>query len=272
MFCVYRYTNNITGTSYIGKTKDLSTRKCKHRSANGDCPAFHSAIRKYGYNSFKFEILLKDLSDSEACHHEKQLIEQHDTYHNGYNCTIGGEGIIGRCGSQIYNSTPEDTIKKILLDTCSNKEAVEKYNVSYHVVFDARAGKTWKHMERNTHQKYDSDGIKLNSRKVEEIRKTTLSNSDCAVKYNVTPTTIRLIRSGKRWGDNKHRINIHYNGGKIHEPLAIQVLNDPCSNKDAAEKYGVSRASISNIRTGKSFVHLKREDCPKYRLSKRKRN
>lgn len=93
---VYKITNKINGKSYIGKTygsvdqrfkehvKDSKSERCKNRP-------LYRAFNKYGIENFEVETLgefgegiLEDI--------EIELIQEHDTYKNGYNATLGGDG------------------------------------------------------------------------------------------------------------------------------------------------------------------------------------
>lgn len=98
MGIIYKAINKINGKSYIGQTKcPLNTRISQHvyaaTKANSNS-YFHKAIRKYGPNNFKWVILrnscIREINDIEI-----ELIRKHDTFNNGYNLTIGGDGVKG---------------------------------------------------------------------------------------------------------------------------------------------------------------------------------
>lgn len=68
---------------------------------------FHSAIKKYGPESFSWEILCECLSKDELDEKEKYYIKKYDTIGpKGYNLTVGGEGSWGFKHSR-------ETIKKL---------------------------------------------------------------------------------------------------------------------------------------------------------------
>lgn len=56
---------------------------------------FGKAITKYGWNNIKHEIILTNISKSEAVYTEKYLIKWYKMHHQSYNITDGGEGIEG---------------------------------------------------------------------------------------------------------------------------------------------------------------------------------
>jgi len=106
MIGVYKYTNRINGHSYIGQSIDIETRK-KNHIYSSSCPTasdynsqFHQAIRKYGINNFKFEILVeltKENYSNEILNDlEKFYIKKYNSFKNGYNATEGGEEIGNR--------------------------------------------------------------------------------------------------------------------------------------------------------------------------------
>lgn len=56
--CIYKATNLTDGKVYIGQTNNLDRRIREHRShAVKDGGSFHEAIRKFGLENFKFDIL-----------------------------------------------------------------------------------------------------------------------------------------------------------------------------------------------------------------------
>lgn len=94
MYYIYKATNTITGKSYIGQSKDPIKRRFVHHSLReeDDC-LFHRAIKKYGKQSFEWEILLIVGTKGQANEAEKRMIEEHNTFKpNGYNMTKGGDG------------------------------------------------------------------------------------------------------------------------------------------------------------------------------------
>lgn len=91
---LYLITNNITGLQYVGKTYSSVEKRWKDHIKKSktdiDRPLYR-AISKYGSDNFLIEIVGTyeegDLEDKEV-----SLIAQLDTYRNGYNATLGGDG------------------------------------------------------------------------------------------------------------------------------------------------------------------------------------
>ena len=93
MGSIYKYTNQINGKAYIGKTyRDAETRRKEHLSGRGNQP-LAGAFKKYGKANFTYEILHDGIIPEILDSFEIQAIAEHNTVvPNGYNLTHGGEG------------------------------------------------------------------------------------------------------------------------------------------------------------------------------------
>lgn len=91
-YCVYKHTSP-TNKIYIG----ITSRKPAYRWENGKGyrhnDYFTNAIKKYGWDNFKHEILFSDLTKEEACQKEIELIKLYKSNDKnfGYNLSSGGE-------------------------------------------------------------------------------------------------------------------------------------------------------------------------------------
>lgn len=95
MAYIYKITNNINQKVYIGKTeRDIKTRweehcsDARHLSDISNRPLY-LAMRKYGIDAFNIEQIEETDFPEER---EKYWIEYYDSFNNGYNATIGGDG------------------------------------------------------------------------------------------------------------------------------------------------------------------------------------
>ena len=90
--CVYKITNVLTGMSYIGQTKDYIKRFSFHRKNYTKQNTYlYNAINKYGFNNFKFEVLLTVLDESLLDQYEIHFINIFQTIRpSGYNIKAGG--------------------------------------------------------------------------------------------------------------------------------------------------------------------------------------
>ena len=95
---IYLITNNVNGNKYVGKTelsieerwgqhiKDSKKEKCEIRP-------LYRPIRKYGVENFSIKEI--DTGQGEELNNKEQYwIQHYDTYNNGYNATLGGDGKI----------------------------------------------------------------------------------------------------------------------------------------------------------------------------------
>lgn len=102
MSIVYKATNALNLDFYIGLTcQYLCQRRSKHRALalNKNSPThFHRAIRKYGWESFSFEVVAEFKNYDDAKAEEIRLIAE---LRPAYNMTKGGDGSVG------YKHTPE---------------------------------------------------------------------------------------------------------------------------------------------------------------------
>lgn len=88
-YYVYRHISP-SNKSYIGITKDIKKRWYGKGKGYVTCTKFNNAIKKYGWDNFKHEILEKNLSKEEAYNMEKFYIKKFDSIANGYNISEGG--------------------------------------------------------------------------------------------------------------------------------------------------------------------------------------
>lgn len=90
---IYMYTSP-SGKKYIGQTiHSLMERSGKRGHGYRGCECFYSAIQKYGFDTFKREIL-KEVKISELDETEKEFIQKYNTLMpNGYNISAGGQMI-----------------------------------------------------------------------------------------------------------------------------------------------------------------------------------
>jgi len=89
---IYAYTHKATGRMYVGQTINPERRHRDHmRGKIGHSWKFNNAVRKYGPESFSYEILLADIPVEELNDWERFFIWHLRSYIYGFNLTIGGD-------------------------------------------------------------------------------------------------------------------------------------------------------------------------------------
>lgn len=105
LYSVYMHTSP-SGKVYIGVSNNPKRRwgtygapyLYKNKNGNYTQSCFANAICKYGWENFKHEIILKNISFSEALYAERYLIKWYKMHHISYNMSDGGEYFSGTRG------------------------------------------------------------------------------------------------------------------------------------------------------------------------------
>lgn len=93
---IYQITNLINGKIYIGKTNNIQKRWSNHKCSSDPDMVIARAIKKYGVDNFKFEVLYKDIPIEQIDELEiKTIKEKNSQVPNGYNVASGGQGGLG---------------------------------------------------------------------------------------------------------------------------------------------------------------------------------
>lgn len=215
------------GKSYIGITiTNLEERIRCHLKAvmKGSKFPFHSAIRKYGKDKIRWELIDKASSWEKLCKLERKYIKEFETYKNGYNLTLGGEGTFGlKHGPEFrlkdslirkqYFLNPENRIKQSI----ANKEA--------HKNNPAQAKQHSRFMKER-YQKSSERG------KTADGMRRYLSNKDNLLKH-------ALVRGARAF--------LVYYGDKF---VGEWIIQSQC-----AKDLGLSKAHINHCLYGERKIH-----------------
>ena len=129
---IYKATSTTTGKVYIGQTtQTLQERINQHNShAYGHQYNyhFHNAIRKYGAEDFTYEIIEDNIKNAEILNErEKYWISYYNSYYDGYNSTMGGDGSVRRDDELIVKLFKEGyTTQEICEITGYNRQTIYK--------------------------------------------------------------------------------------------------------------------------------------------------
>lgn len=95
---LYMITNLINNKKYIGVTNNPQKRWENHKCNNDPTMVIAKAIKKYGKENFKFEILLSNIPIDKIDQYEQEYIKKYHTHVSegkGYNVSWGGMGFKG---------------------------------------------------------------------------------------------------------------------------------------------------------------------------------
>jgi group I intron endonuclease len=91
---IYKFTHLASGRCYIGQTiQDPNQRRLEHIADSRHTPRtyhFHNALKKYGVDSFTFEIIATATTLEELNTLEETFIQQFDSITNGFNIRQAG--------------------------------------------------------------------------------------------------------------------------------------------------------------------------------------
>lgn len=196
MSYIYKITNKTNNKVYIGKT-DYTIEKrwkehCSDRFRYQERPLYR-AINKYGEESFYIE-LVEECNSELSSEKEIYWINFYNSYKNGYNATLGGEG------AQTINHS---LIIESYLELKNCKLVANKFNICQETVRDT--------LHSNNIEVFSSSIVnQINKKKVEMYSKDlelimTFPSVESAGKYidelkniNRSKQHIREVCLGKR--------------------------------------------------------------------------
>ena len=196
-YFLYKITNLINGKIYIGQTNDFDRRWYEHcnRAQNIPRQTVEYAIKKYGVNSFQYELLENVSSREEANLKEILYIKEHSSiYPNGYNIEKGGK----------YQPQSQLTLQKI--------SAALKGRPSINKGKPCSEEQKKKTSATMTGRKYDQERIEKSAKARQGI---------------------------PAWNKGK---------SKLSEEQKLSIKTDNRLYKDIAREYGISIATISQIK------------------------
>ena len=94
LYCIYLHINKINHKVYVGQTCQQPEKRWKNGAGYSEKtqPKMYNAIKKYGWENFDHIIVKTGLTLAEANKLEQELIKKYDSFRNGYNMSLGGDG------------------------------------------------------------------------------------------------------------------------------------------------------------------------------------
>lgn len=205
MAYIYQITNNINGKIYIGKTNYSIEKRWKQHINDSqnrikEHRPLYRAFKKYGISNFSIEIL-EECEISKLEEREIYWISKKDSYKNGYNATLGGDGKTLYSYDEIVNLYKEG---KNYLDI--HKKTGCSINTISNIL--QSAGFDTQLIARNKNKNNYGKKCNMVDLKTNEILNSFLSLSDAAryiIQNNLSKDSLKHISS--RIGDvcNKKR-------------------------------------------------------------------
>jgi group I intron endonuclease len=198
---IYRIVNQVNGKKYVGQTTQESPQKrwVQHlKSINNGrgCPILRKAVKKYGSENFKFEVIC-ECENSELNDREKTfIISENSLWPNGYNVSKGGfgGGFIGKThteetraklsyATKLFAASLSYEKKREIAKKISEKNKIIKQNVSEITrkkISEALTGKSKKKPSNDLKLYYsstDPDIIKKREETRNKIREAALKRA-----------------------------------------------------------------------------------------------
>lgn len=230
---IYKITNKVNGKSYIGQTRYTIEFRWRQHQHKKDNTYFHNAIHKYGIENFSIEVLeecdTKDLNSREIFY-----IAKYDTFNNGYNLTIGGDG-----NRRLLLDNSYDEIKELYLSGFSSNKIAELYKVDKASIVK---------ILRSLNVKIRSNKLNINHQEFLELvqdYKSGYSLKELAKRYDCSSTGLKeyLIKKGI---DLRNRYNI-LEDSESQEKMINDYLDNKLELRNILSKYHCSYNIFTKI-------------------------
>ena len=230
---IYKYENKINHHIYIGQSIDINKRLREHlfhakteTSEEYNYP-IHAAIRKYGIENFDVQII--EIIDKKLLNEREQYwIKYYDSYHNGYNCTHGGQsGEHNGKEVEIYNLDGE-----YIKSYSSAREAASDLNGSYSFLQQVLHGirptfkgyqAKYKEDDRKIYKYTSRTGGAIPIKQLDDnnnILGYYMGTYDAARKLNLDQSSITKVLKGK----------LKHHGGFKFEYATMEEYNERIKN------------------------------------------
>ena len=222
MGIIYCYTNLINNKRYIGQTINPEMRYSAHKSnyqnpKNSEYNSLlHKAFRKYGFENFKYEILVQDIDDINILNDlEIYYISKYNNQApNGYNVEAGGKNsskpkTLEHRKKEIWGQAKltEEEVIELRKAYKAKKSPTEIYNqkyknrLHYNSFLNIWSGRRYSLImpevfEKGRHTKLNADIVRQIRKDREEQK---LSYDKLAEKYGISKGTVADIIKGRTW-------------------------------------------------------------------------
>lgn len=239
---IYKITNDVTNKVYIGKTTSAIEKRYKEhikQSKYNNKYHLYRAMNKYGLEHFHIEEIEECLSDK-LSEREKYWIKYYDSFKNGYNMTMGGDGNLIYNYKEIANKFLElkNEKKTAIFFECS-PSIVQKACVEYNIEIPKGSTKEfWESKEGQIKKEKLSNYMKNRSKKPvseEARRKMSLSKKEW-YKNNAS-------KSIGRKASLETRKKLIDNSGMAKKVICLETKEIYSSALQAAKSIGLKSSS-----------------------------
>ena len=262
---IYVITNIITGTQYVGQSKNAQKRFLAHKMAK-DNTLLHQAIRNYGADNFILEVLEEQIEDFNI--KEKEwIIKLNTLYPNGYNMTKGGEGYPHLNGEMCYQSKLTNSQVNELIDLLQHTpltqvEIAIRYDITQEIVSNINIGKTYFRNDLS----YPIRTKKEREEEAKLIIAEILSNKNKTLKQiakehpNFSYSMIKAINVGKSYRQEHLSYPLSLETGYKLKKQDIEAIKSFLEHQDLtiieiAEHFNVNKQTIEEINFGRAHFH-----------------
>ena len=250
---IYKITNTVNNKSYIGQTRQSIQFRWNQHISKKDNTYFHNAIQKYGKDNFIIETL--EECDVEVLNErEIYYIAKYDTFKNGYNLTIGGDG-----NKKLLLDNKYDEIKELYLSGFSSNKIATLYKVDKSTIVKILIG---------LGVKIRSNKLNINKQEFLELVKDYQSGyslRELAKRYDCSAPGLKefLERKGV---DLKKKYSI-LEDKENQQNLINDYLDSKLKLSEIQQKYHCSYStilkilSLNGINKGKKYFKLTDKEC-----------
>lgn len=270
---IYIIKNKINDLVYIGQSVDIMCRWYAHKQAaknekdQSHYTKIHKSMSELGIENFYIEIL-------EECNYDKlnereiYWISYYNSYHNGYNMTVGGESNKGECnGRALLTKEQVEDIRMAYGNKIRFKEVYEKYKdaISKRGLQKVWHFETWKHIYPEVYTDENRKWHKTQSKAHQNGNKDLGNNNR---QRACTDEEVQLMRKLRQEGWSYNKI-----AEKINRSNA--VVQKYCQFQECKKNNKIQNSIIvKNIETGLVFDSLtqaaKWANCSRNTISKHK--
>ena len=189
---IYKITNTLNGKVYVGQTiQNIKERFYQHcalkYSKDALKMAIHKAILKYGKQNFSIEVI-EEVESENLNEREIYWIKYFNSYKNGYNETLGGQG-----GNKPFKDINEGTVIQYYKEGKSLRNIGKLLNVDKQTIKNLLLRNNITLRTSRTYKLSQEDRALI----MEDINKG-VSRIDIINKYNISKSYLSQLINGYR--------------------------------------------------------------------------